>query len=166
MTETNGRRVALVTGAGGGIGRAICLRLSSDGLAVAAVDINLDAASTTVDLVAAAGGTAAAVRADLTKRDEIAAAFDEAERQLGKVTALVNNAGALSIGPFVEISEAEWDRIMDVNVKAPFFVTQEYARRLAGTELGGAVVNIGSVAGVHAMMNRAHYCASKGASRP
>jgi NAD(P)-dependent dehydrogenase (short-subunit alcohol dehydrogenase family) len=153
---------ALVTGAGGGIGAAICARLAADGFPVIALDINPDAAGATVRSLEDAGGTAIAVQADLTNRDDIVRALDEAEQQLGPVTVLVNNAGALSIGPFEDIAESEWDKLMDVNLKAPFFLTQEFGRRAEAHGRGGAVVNIGSVAGVRAMMNRAHYCASKG----
>jgi NAD(P)-dependent dehydrogenase (short-subunit alcohol dehydrogenase family) len=154
--------VAMVTGAGGGIGRAISLRLAADGLAVAALDVVAEAAAATVDQVTAAGGRATAVVADLTDSAQIRQALDAAAAALGPVDALVNNAGALSLGPFEDIAESEWDRIFAVNLRAPFFLTQEYARRLDAAGRPGVVVNIGSVAAKRAMMNRAHYCASKG----
>ncbi|MDX6438043.1 MAG: hypothetical protein QOF45_626 [Gaiellaceae bacterium] len=164
MTDVARASAALVTGAGGGIGRAICTKLAQAGYAVVGLDIDVDAATTTCDEIRASGGSAVAVQADLTKLADISRALDEAEQHVGPVSVLVNNAGALSIGPFEDIAESEWDKLMDVNVKAPFFLTQEFARRIeARGDGGGAVVNIGSVAGVRAMMNRAHYCASKGA---
>lgn len=153
--------IAVVTGAGGAIGRAIALRLAEDGYAVAALDILRDPAAETADRIEAMGGRAVPIVADITLGTEIVAAFDEIAEQLGVADALVNNAGALSLGPFEDISEAEWDRIFDVNLKAPFFLTQEFARRLSATDRAGSVVNIGSVAAKRVMMNRAHYCASK-----
>lgn len=153
---------SIVTGAGGGIGRAIARRLAADGHRIVALDIIGAAAEQTVSLVREEGGEAVAVAADLTVVKDIGAALDRSEADVGLATVLVNNAGALSIGPFDSISEEEWDRIMDVNVKAPFFLTQEFARRLVDADVGGSVVNIGSVAAIRAMMNRAHYCASKG----
>jgi NAD(P)-dependent dehydrogenase (short-subunit alcohol dehydrogenase family) len=135
--------------------------LAADGFAIAALDIIVASAAATAELIEADGGTAIPVHADLTVSEEIARAFDETEERLGVATALVNNAGALSIGPFEQLAESEWDRIMDVNLKAPFFLTQEFARRLVDRGLKASVVNIGSVAGVRVMTNRAHYCSSK-----
>jgi glucose 1-dehydrogenase len=154
--------IAVVTGAGGAIGRAIALRLAADGYGVAALDLLADPAADTAKQAEDAGGRAVPVVADITSAEQISGAFDEITAQLGVASVLVNNAGALSLGPFEDISEAEWDRVFDVNLKAPFFLTQEFARRLSALGRGGAVVNIGSVAAKRAMMNRAHYCASKG----
>jgi glucose 1-dehydrogenase len=154
--------VAVVTGAGGAIGRAIALRLAEDGYAIAALDLLADPTADTAKQVEDAGGRAVPVVADITRAEQIPRAFDEIAAQLGVAGVLVNNAGALSLGPFEDICEAEWDRVFDVNLKAPFFLTQEFARRLSASGRGGAVVNIGSVAAKRAMMNRAHYCASKG----
>jgi NAD(P)-dependent dehydrogenase (short-subunit alcohol dehydrogenase family) len=155
-------RVAVVTGAGGAIGRAIAAQLSRDGFAVAALDMLAEPATETAEQIESAGGRAVPVVADITKIGDIVRAFDEVAARLGIADTLVNNAGALSLGPFEDISEAEWDRLLDVNLKAPFFLTQEFARRLSAENRGGAVVNIGSVAAKRPMMNRAHYCASKG----
>ena len=153
--------IAVVTGAGGAIGRAIALRLSEDGYSIVALDILPEPAEKTVADIEATGGKAIAVVADITLGIEIQRAFDDIESRLGVSTVLVNNAGALSLGAFEDISESEWDRIFDVNLKAPFFLTQEFARRASAKSQGGAIVNIGSVAAKRVMMNRAHYCASK-----
>ena len=131
MTDAARPAAALVTGAGGGIGRAICTKLAEAGYAIVGLDINGDAAAATCEEIRASGGNAMAVQADLTKLEDISRALDEAERQVGPVSVLVNNAGALSIGPFEDIAESEWDKLMDVNVKAPFLLTPEYARRIA-----------------------------------
>ncbi|HVW42045.1 MAG TPA: SDR family oxidoreductase [Amycolatopsis sp.] len=155
-------RVAVVTGAGGAIGRAIALRLAADGYRVAALDMLGDPATDTAARIEAEGGKAIPVVADITSGEQIRRAFDEVAAHLGVADTLVNNAGALSLGPYEDISEGEWDRIFDVNLKAPFFLTQEFARRLSSAGGHGSVVNIGSVAAKRVMMNRAHYCASKG----
>jgi NAD(P)-dependent dehydrogenase (short-subunit alcohol dehydrogenase family) len=153
--------VAVVTGAGGAIGRAIALELAKRGYGVGALDILPAGAESAVGDIVASGGTAVPLVADITDGAGITKALDEVTEGLGVAEVLVNNAGALSLGPFEDISEREWDRIFDVNLKAPFFLTQEFARRLVAAGRPGAVVNIGSVAAKRAMMNRAHYCASK-----
>jgi NAD(P)-dependent dehydrogenase (short-subunit alcohol dehydrogenase family) len=153
--------VALVTGAGGAIGRQIAVRLGEDGYAVAALDVRLEAAETTADLLRREGRQSETVVADIASIEGINSAFDQVESSLGTVTALVNNAGVISLGPFEDISDAEWDRVMRVNLKAPLFVAIEFARRAKAAGVGGAIVNIGSVASKRVMMNRAHYCASK-----
>ena len=153
--------VAIVTGAGGAIGRAIAADLSLNGYRIGALDILREGADATVAEITEAGGIAVPLVADITSTDEIRRALDEVADSVGVAEVLVNNAGALSLGPFEDISESEWDRIFDVNLKAPFFLTQEFARRLVAANRPGAVVNIGSVAAKRAMMNRAHYGASK-----
>jgi NAD(P)-dependent dehydrogenase (short-subunit alcohol dehydrogenase family) len=155
------RPVAIVTGAGGAIGRAIASDLAMKGYRIGALDIVSEGAEATVAEIADAGGVSVPLVADITSIDEIRRALDEVAESLGIAEVLVNNAGALSLGPFEDISESEWDRIFDVNLKAPFFLTQEFARRLVAAGRPGAVVNIGSVAAKRAMMNRAHYGASK-----
>jgi NAD(P)-dependent dehydrogenase (short-subunit alcohol dehydrogenase family) len=154
--------VAVVTGAGGGIGRAISLRLAEDGLAVGVLDIVRESAEATAALVTGQGGKAVAVVADICQSADIERALDEVSQALGLADVLVNNAGALSLGPFQDISESEWDRAFKVNLKAPFFLTQRFATRLKSVGQRGSVVNIGSVAAKRVMTNRAHYCASKG----
>ena len=161
IVDSGATSVAVVTGAGGAIGRAIALKLADEGFAVAALDLLRDPAEETAKLIENAGGRAAAIIADITEAREIHAAFDDIAARLGVASTLVNNAGALSLGPFEDISESEWDRIFEVNLKAPFFLVQEFARRLVSITGSGAVVNIGSVAAKRVMMNRAHYCASK-----
>jgi NAD(P)-dependent dehydrogenase (short-subunit alcohol dehydrogenase family) len=153
--------VAVVTGAGGAMGRAIALELADQGYAVAVLDVLQAPAEDTVAQILSRQGRGMAVVADITDMDDIRRAFDEVTATLGLAEVLVNNAGAISLGPFEDISEAEWDRVFDVNLKAVFFLTQEFARRTSAAGREAAVVNIGSVAAKRVMMNRAHYCASK-----
>lgn len=154
-------RTAIVTGAGGAMGRAIAATLAADGFAVGVLDVVAPPAEETARLIEAAGGKSVALIADITSAEQIVRALDEAEESVGLPAALVNVAGAISLGPFEDISEAEWDRVFDVNLKAVFFLTQEFARRLKAAGRPGSVVNIGSVAAKRVMMNRAHYCSSK-----
>jgi NAD(P)-dependent dehydrogenase (short-subunit alcohol dehydrogenase family) len=98
---------------------------------------------------------------DITRRSEITSALEALAARFGQPTGLVNNAGLISLGPFESISDTEWQKIMQVNLKAPLFCSIEFALVGAGLEASRSIVNIGSVAAVRAMMNRAHYCASK-----
>jgi 2-deoxy-D-gluconate 3-dehydrogenase len=161
QNEGSQEKVAIVTGAGGAMGRAIASRLAGEGYAVGVLDVLREPAEQTVALITEKGGNAVAVIADITKASEITRALDEVSESLGVADVLVNNAGAISLGPFEDIMEKEWDRVFDVNLKAVFFLTQQFAKRLEASGRPGSIVNIGSVAAKRVMMNRAHYCASK-----
>jgi NAD(P)-dependent dehydrogenase (short-subunit alcohol dehydrogenase family) len=156
-------RVTVVTGGSRGIGAATCLKLASQGHAVA-VGYRSDAAAAerVAEQVRALGVPVAVVKVDTTDRDQVTELFDRAESELGPVTGLVNNAGVGSkIGPFTELTEADLRRVLDVNVVGYFFCAQEAARRL--TE-GGAIVNVSSGAAAHGSPNEyIHYAASKAA---
>jgi NAD(P)-dependent dehydrogenase (short-subunit alcohol dehydrogenase family) len=143
------------------MGRAVAAKLATDGCAVGVLDIAAPAVQETARIIETAGGKSVALVADITDPDGITGALDEAEQTVGLPDVLVNVAGAISLGPFEDISEGEWNRVFDVNLKAVFFLTQEFARRLKASGRPGSVVNIGSVAAKRVMMNRAHYCASK-----
>lgn len=155
--------VAVVTGAAGGIGRAIARRMGERGAVIAALDVNQQGLDALAAELEDAGIRAAPFVVDLARVERFDAAMDQVVRQLGGVDVLVNNAGALSLGEFADISLGEWHRIMEVNVKAVLFLSIAAGRRMADAGRGGCVVNIGSVAGSFAMQGRAHYCASKAA---
>jgi len=112
--------------------------------------------------IEAQGGVALALECDVTRAKDAERAVQETAKKLGKLNVLVNNAGILSVATVDGVSEEEWDRVMMVNVKGPFLMSQAVLGefRKAG---GGAIVNIGSVLGLVAMKDRAAYCASKGA---
>ena len=128
MTETT-LKVAVVTGAAQGIGRAIALRLARDGFAIALVDINADALAKTKRELESAGAAALALQADLTKVSEIQRVIASAA-EWGLLSVLVNNAGRIFITPFDEVSEAEWDAIMTLDLKTVFFAMQAAARHM------------------------------------
>ena len=157
MAASGVGRVVLVTGGGAGIGEAICRTLADRGWRVAVTDIDRRAAER---VAAAIGGVGLAL--DVTDRASIAAAADAAEAALGPIAAWVSNAGVSTMARFVDITETEWDRNVDVNAKGPFLCGQEAARRFIARGVPGIVVNTASMAGKRgAAPFLAHYVASK-----
>jgi len=150
-------KVAIVTGAGQGIGRAVALRLARDGFAIAIVDINTDALDKVKKEIEELGGQALALKADLTKVDEIRKVI-ERSAEWGQLTVLVNNAGRVLITPFLEISEQEWDAILTLNLKTVFFATQFAAKQM---QSGARIVNLSSISGRSGRSDQAHYAAAK-----
>jgi acetoin reductase-like protein len=149
--------VAVVTGAGQGIGRAIACRLATDGFSLVIADINEGALQEVKQELENLGAQALAIQADLTKLDEIQRVIDRAS-QWGSIRVLVNNAGRVIITPFLEISEQEWDAIMALNLKTVFFATQFAARHM---QAGGRIVNLSSISGRSGRPDQAHYAAAK-----
>ncbi len=150
-------RVAVVTGAAGGIGAAACARLAADGFAVACLDVSERGAHEVAAALPAAIGVAADIRDAASVRQ--AAATIRAE--LGPPWLLVNAAGVFSIQRLTDLADAEWDRIIDTNLKGPFLTCREFLPDMIGAR-DGCIVNVASTAGVHGGRQRAAYCASKG----
>ena len=149
--------VAVVTGAGQGIGRAIACRLATDGFSLVIADINESALQEVKQELENLGAQVLAIQADLAKLDEIQRVIDRAS-QWGSIRALVNNAGRVMITPFLEISEQEWDAIMALNLKTVFFATQFAAKHM---QAGGRIVNLSSISGRSGRPDQAHYAAAK-----
>ena len=154
--------VAVVTGAGRGIGRAIALGLAAAGAAVAAWDSRDGSAADVAKTITAAGGSATGLTLDVTDRAAMAAAIDEVGSALGEPSIVVNNAAVFEAAPFLELDEASWDRVLAVNLSAPFHLSQLVARRWVERGGPGTIVNVGSVSSWVAQANQAHYGASKG----
>jgi NAD(P)-dependent dehydrogenase (short-subunit alcohol dehydrogenase family) len=154
-------RVALVTGGGAGIGRAACLRLARDGMAVGVLGRRLDNAREVAGAIAAHGGTALAVEADVADAAQAAAAIEEVRRALGPVTVLVNNAGIEEFTPFEAIDDAAWARIMDVNLKAVYRITQRVVPDMEHAGWG-RIINLTALGAQIGAANMVHYTASKG----
>ncbi|HTP68571.1 MAG TPA: SDR family oxidoreductase [Dongiaceae bacterium] len=160
MTRLNGK-IAIVTGAGSGIGRAIALAFAREGAKVAVLGRRREPLAEVVTELRQSGTDACAFPCDVANARDSLVAVREVEQQLGHPNVLVNNAGILSVSTVESISEEEWDRVMQTNLKGPFLMSRAVlpSMRLAG---GGSIVNIGSVLGLVAMKQRAAYCASKG----
>jgi len=156
-------KVALVTGAAQGIGRAIALRLAQDGAAVAIEDrIANDRARETFAQVQATGARACLIEGDIGKVEADQQVLAQAVAQLGRVDILVNNAGVERRAGFLDVTEADYDLVLDVNLKGVFFLTQAFARHVRDRGDGGRVVNISSVHEELPFPHFASYCASKG----
>ena len=150
-------RVILVTGAARRIGRGIALRLAREGARVAIHygDSEAEARST-----AAECGGAPVFQANLENAGEIAPLFDAVHAHFGRIDGLVNNAARFTRIDPLQVTEADWDFIHSVNLKATFFCCQQAAKRMLAGE-GGRIVNISSLGGLHPWPEHAHYCASK-----
>lgn len=154
-------KVALVTGAGRGMGREIALRLANEGAAlVAHYGSSRDGAQSLVDSVNANGGHAVAYQADIAKRADVQRLFQEIDRDPGRIDIIVNSAAVLSRGNLIELDESEVDWILNVNVKGPLFVASEAAKRMGE---GGRIINISSTAAEFPMPSAGVYSASKSA---
>lgn len=152
-------RVALVSGAARGIGRACAQALAADGAQVMAADVNGDGARETAELI---GVGARAYVCDFSSPEQIDALFAEVERDVGSVSVLVNNAGVASPADFLETSLEDFKRVIDLNLVGTFTATQRAAKRMVAESITGAIVNMSSINAQVAIPSIAAYCASKG----
>ena len=156
-----GKRV-LITGASRGVGQALALDFAEAGARVA---VNYQssgaAAKAVVNQIVAAGGDAIAVRADVGQGADVAAMFAEVETRFGGLDVLINNAGINRDGPFVDMSEDDWDTVIATNLKGPFLCCQA-AARLMSKGAGGRIINISAVTALQGRALAANYIASKG----
>ena len=159
------RKVAIVTGAGQGAGREIAVRLAAAGWRVAVNDINPDRAERTAAAVQEAGGTALGIAADVSNKFQCVHLIETTREAWGRLDLLVNNAAVRPRFSILKMDEWDWQRCLDVNLKAPFFMSQLCGRVMAeeNTARGGLIINIGSTAGVREpLAGEAAYTASKG----
>jgi NAD(P)-dependent dehydrogenase (short-subunit alcohol dehydrogenase family) len=155
-------RIAVVTGGGGGIGSAICLRLAAEGARVAVVDAKADRAEASAAAVQAEGGRAVAISADVADAGAVERAFDEAEAALGQPTIVVNSVAVSEGGDTFDTDASQWGRTLAVNVGSYFLTARALALRLRPTGTPGAVVNISSTNAFYAEPGAIAYTASKG----
>jgi NAD(P)-dependent dehydrogenase (short-subunit alcohol dehydrogenase family) len=155
-------KAAIVTGAGSGIGAATARRFAAEGAKVAAADVNGTAAQATADAIVKAGGTAVAITADVCRSADVQAMVDRAWGAFGRVDVLMNNAGVMTITPFLEVTEVEWDRTIATNLKGMFLVGQAVAKRMVQDGKGGSIVNTSSVNAVLCLPTSVPYTVSKG----
>jgi NAD(P)-dependent dehydrogenase (short-subunit alcohol dehydrogenase family) len=168
MSELLQDDVAVVTGGASGIGRQISLRLAEHGADVVVADLQPEPREGGTPpheaIQADYGRDGTFVECDVTEVEDLDRAVAAAE-ELGGVSVMVNNAGISRSEDFLEISEADYDELMDVNVRGPFFGSQAAARRMVEADRAGAIVNIASISGVTGRGTGVHYCTSKGAVR-
>jgi NAD(P)-dependent dehydrogenase (short-subunit alcohol dehydrogenase family) len=157
-------QVALITGAGKRIGRAIALALAREGAHVA-VNYNRSAAAAeqTAAEITAAGNRSVALQADVTRRSEVERLFASVEREFGRLDLLVNNAGAFFHAPFDQLTDRQWDAILDTNLKSQFLCAQA-AAPIMKRQGRGRIINISSLGGLLAWPGYTHYCVSKAGS--
>ena len=157
-------KVALVTGAGIRIGRSIALRLAAEGAAVA---VNYSKSKAQAEEVAAEikkrGGRAVAIQADVTRRDDVQRLFAAADKEFGRLDILVNNAAIFFPAKFEELTDEQWDRIQNANLKSQFLCCQAAVPILRRSG-GGHIINISSMGAFLAWPNYIHYCVSKAGS--
>lgn len=154
-------KVALVTGASSGFGAHFCRQLAARGAAVVACARRVERLQALVAEIEAAGGRAIAVAMDVTDRSSIEAGFDAAEQRFGTVTVIANNAGVAQTKAALEIDEADWDYVMDANLKAVFAVAQSGARRMVAAAVAGSIVNVASILGLAVGPGLSSYAISK-----
>lgn len=159
MMQFNGK-VAVITGGGSGIGHACALEFAAGGAAVAVVDRDRTAGEQTVKAILSKGLAAGYFQADLSRNAEVEALIPKIVAQLGGIDILVNNAGIQRYGTVTTLTEAEWDEVINVNLKSAFLASK-YAIPEMIKRGGGAVVITGSVQSVSAVRNSAHYVVSK-----
>ncbi|MDO8689366.1 MAG: SDR family oxidoreductase [Dehalococcoidia bacterium] len=157
MAELAGK-VAIVTGGGGAIGRAICLGLAREGARVVACDLDQDKARETASLL---GPTALALQTDVSRGQDVDRLMEETVRHFGRLDILVNNAGICPRTPVLDMDEEEWDLVLDTNLRSVFLCSRG-AARIMKPQGGGRIVNITSGRGVTGRNGAAHYAASKG----
>jgi NAD(P)-dependent dehydrogenase (short-subunit alcohol dehydrogenase family) len=156
----NGRR-ALVTGASSGLGRHFALSLAQAGASVIVAARSVDKLAETVAEIGAAGGKAFAVPMDVTDLESVTGGFDRIESAGGVADVIVNNAGLAVSRPLFEQTEADWDSVLDTNLKGAWLVAQEGARRLVAAKRPGSIVNIASITGERVAGGVVPYCTSK-----
>jgi 2-deoxy-D-gluconate 3-dehydrogenase len=156
-------QAALVTGTGSGLGRAIAIGLAESGADLALTELPGREASAeeTAREVRALGRRAAVLPLDVTKLPMIGEAVDRALSELGRIDLLVNNAGLNVPKPAVDVTESDWDRVLDVDLKGVFFTTQAVAKKALIPRGRGKVVNIASIMGTVGYAYRAAYCSAK-----
>jgi NAD(P)-dependent dehydrogenase (short-subunit alcohol dehydrogenase family) len=164
MTTDNGSfegRVAFVTGSANGIGRATALAFAREGVRVVAADVSELGNEETVRMIKEVGGIALAVKCDVSRGSDVKAAMDKTMERYGRLDFAFNNAGVeQAITPAADLTEEEWDRVIDINLRG-VFLCMTHQIPLMRKQGGGAIVNTSSGAGVKGIAGQAAYCASK-----
>ncbi len=155
-------KVAIITGAGAGIGRASALRFASEGAKVAAVDLNADTVKAVADEIRKSGGIAECYAADVSRSADVVRVVTQVVESFGRVDILFNNAGIVPHGKIHQTTEQEWDRTMAINVKSMYLLCHEVVP-VFQRQRGGVILNTASATALKMVPDRAAYTASKGA---
>ena len=153
-------KVAIVTGSARGLGKAMVLKMVAEGAKVVVTDINREACQTVKAEIEAAGGTALAVKCDVTNREEVTALVEETVKVFGKVDILVNNAGITRDAQMVKMTDDNWDAVMNTNLKSMFICSQVASQPMIQQGYG-RIINISSIAGQEGNFGQANYSAAK-----
>lgn len=156
-------KTALITGAARGIGRAIALRFAVEGANLVVCDLNLDSLREVAVEAESQGASVLAKETDVAKRAQVQAIVDEGMARFGMIHSVVNNAGIFFNAPFELTSDEQYDRIMAVNVKSVFLVSQIVIRHWLRQEIKGTIVNLASIGAAIAFVDSSAYCTTKGA---
>ncbi len=152
-------KVAIITGAKQGIGYGIALALAKEGCKVVVSDINAEGAVKAATEISKTGVKTIGIGCDVSKKDQVDNLITQTVKEFGGVDIMVNNAGIFPFKPFMDMTEEEWEKVMDVNLKSTFLCCRAAAKEMKN---GGKIVNISSIASIVAFEGLAHYCASKG----
>jgi NAD(P)-dependent dehydrogenase (short-subunit alcohol dehydrogenase family) len=152
-------KVALVTGAGRGIGRGIAEVFAAEGADVAIND--LGEAEDVAKAIRSSGRRAITVKADVAKRSDVEPMIDKVWKELGPIDVLVNNAGIETIVPFLDLTDEQWTRLVDVNLRGAWLCSQVFCRRVLAENRKGSIVNIGSIQAAKVLPGRTHYAPTK-----
>jgi NAD(P)-dependent dehydrogenase (short-subunit alcohol dehydrogenase family) len=163
MNLTLEGRVALVTGANGGLGAHFAETLSAAGAKVALCARRVETLADVAARIRERGGAAHVVALDVTRRESVVAAFDDAAQALGPVNVVVNNAGVAVTKPLLDHTDDDWDQVVGVNLTGAWRVAQEAARHMVKHANGGSIVNIASILGLRVSAQVPSYAASKAA---
>lgn len=162
MSQGLNGKIGIVTGGGRGIGEAISMQLAQEGAKVVVADIVFEAAKKVVSKITEKAHEAFAIQVDVSKSEEVRSMVKETISKFGRIDILVNNAGVIKRTPCLDISEEEWDWVLNINSKGVFLCSQMVAREMIKVGRKGKIVNISSINAEVASANMVHYCASKG----
>ena len=153
-------KVALITGGAQGIGKTISEELVQNGAHVVLGDVNLEGAQATAEAIKNNGGSASAVKIDVSNPAEVKQVFDSILKDKKPIDIMINNAGITRDGLMIRMKEADWDRVLNINLKGTFLCSQQAAKQMM-KQKSGAIVNIASIVGVMGNYGQANYSASK-----
>ena len=158
-------KVVVVTGAGSGLGKAVSLKVASQGADLVLADINGEAIARTAAEVEAMGRKALQCVVDVCNGESVNQMIADAVAAYGQIHGLVNSAGIFSSIPFLDLTERDWDRMININLKGSFLCAQSFIRQAVEQKTGASIVFLSSISGFIGFTKSAHYCASKGAVR-